>query len=69
MVQQLITVFIGNCVLQALDFFTHEFNNVTRINAHHMVVMVTIIEFKNGMSTLEVMPRNETGSLELRKNP
>ncbi len=59
MVQQFIAVFVGNGALQTLDLFIDEFNDISRVDTDHMIVMMTIVEFENGMTTFKVVARNE----------
>ena len=67
-VQQLIAIFFGDRVLQPLDLFADEFDDVAGLDADHVIVMLTVIEFENGVTTFEIVPRDQASRFELRQD-
>ena len=65
MIQQFIAIFFGDFVLQALNFLADELDDVTGLDADHVVVMVAIVKFEHRVSALEVVTRDESGRLKL----
>lgn len=64
-----ITVIGGDLLLQIFDFRTGEFDYFAGFNAHHVVVMLTAVQFINGLPALEVVLFDQTGGLELGQDP
>src|SRR5210317_836669 len=54
-------------MLQALYLFADKFDDITRIDANHVIMVITIIEFKYGVPAFEVMARDQAGPFELRQ--
>ncbi len=52
-------------MLQSLDFIVGKFDDLAGLDAHHVIVMLAVVEFEYRMSALEIVARHEPGRLEL----
>lgn len=68
MINELVAVLIGNLPLQIFDVFVHELDHFARFDAHHMVVMSALIQFKHGVVRFEIMPFDQARLLKLSQN-
>ena len=62
-------MFFGYLVLDSLNILTEKLNNITVLNTHHVIVVLTIVQFEDRMATLEVMARNQSRRFKLGKDP
>lgn len=60
---------LGNLHLALFDFCVDEFLDPTALQAHQMIVMLALIEFKQGSARLEVASLQDARLLELGKHP
>ena len=54
--------------LATLDFLVEELDHLTRIEAHHVVVVGATGDFEYRVGTVEVVPLDDAGGLELRQD-
>ena len=54
--------------LDDLELLVVELDDPAALEADHVVVVIAIVELEDRMTTLEIVPRNEAGSLELRQH-
>lgn len=54
-------------LLPFFDYRVRKLDHFARIGAHHMIVVLAVVEFEYGAAALKVMPRNETRAFELGK--
>ena len=69
MIYQFITMSCGDLCLTLLDDFIVKLDDFVVIKTNHMIVMLIRGQLENRVTTLEVMPDNQTGSLELGQYP
>lgn len=69
MVNQLKAMLFNDFFLAALNFSVHKLNYFASIHADHMIVMTTISQLKNGVTTIKVMPHHEASRFKLGQNP
>ena len=58
-------MFLGNLVLEAFDFLVGELDDVTGFDAHHVVVVIAVIQFEDRVTALEIVASDETSGLKL----
>jgi len=68
MVLELIAALIGDIALQLLNPLVAKLDDITGLEADHMVMMRAIRQLENCRSTFENMPADETGLFELRQH-
>jgi len=59
----------GHALLALLDFGIDEFLDPTALQADEVVVVLALVEFKQGSSRLEIGPLQDAGLLELHQHP
>jgi hypothetical protein len=69
MIDELVTVGFSDPTLHIFNFRIHEFDDLTGLNANHVIAVLSLIELEYGSPTFEVMPVDEAGILELREHP
>ena len=55
----------GDLVLQALDFFARELDDLARLDVDHVVVVLAAVELVDGLAALEVVLEHDAGGFEL----
>jgi len=60
---------LGDCPLPLLDEFVHELVYSATGDTEDMVMMLPLIQLKNCMAALEVVPRHQPRSLKLGQHP
>lgn len=68
MVFKLVAVFRRDIFLNLLDALVDELDDVTCLQAHHMIVMRAIGQLEYSRSAFEIVSRDETRLLELRQD-
>ena len=69
MIYQFITMSCGDLCLTLLDDFIVKLDDFVVIKTNHMIVMLIRGQLENRVTTLEVMPDHQAGSLELGQHP
>ena len=69
MVFDCITVTVGNFLLELLDSVIDKFDDLSRLQANHVIVVTAVGEFENRYPAFEVVPVHQASALELRKHP
>lgn len=69
MIVNIETVVAGNLILARLDGFVHEFFYPPAIDAHDVVMVPAIIEFKHRVATFEIVSPHEARAFKLREHP
>lgn len=69
MVNQFVTMFSSDRLLQLLDIRADKLCHLTGIQTHHVIVMRPLIEFVNRMTILKIMPSHQASGRKLRQNP
>ncbi len=59
------SAFLGDAVLPLLDFAVQEFLYLAALQADQVVVVVSLVEFKNRLVAVEVVAHQQSGLLEL----
>ena len=62
-------MFRSDLGLQALDVLADKFDNITRLYANHVIVVLAIVEFEDRVATFEIVAGNQTGRLKLGQDP
>lgn len=68
MIHDLKPMLCGDFLLTLFDQRVIKLNYFAGIGSHHVIVVLLVIEFKNGVPAFEVMPQNKTGRLKLREH-
>src|SRR5690554_4202759 len=68
-INQLIAHFFNDFLLPLLNFFVVKLEHLARVYTYDVVMMLTIIQLKHGVTTIKVMPDNQSGILKLGQNP
>lgn len=69
MVYQFVAVSLDDIPLQFFDVLVDEFDDLAGFEAHHVIVVLTIVQFVNGPTTFEIVPGHEARMLELGQHP
>ena len=69
MVHQFITKLGNDFTLAALDFLVEEFDDLTGIEAHHVIVVRFLRHLKHRVPAVEIVPLYQAGRLELGQDP
>ena len=69
MIDKFIAVGFSNAPLQPLHVAVYELNHFTGFQAHHVIVMPTLVQFEDRPAALEIVPGNKAGMFELRQDP
>jgi hypothetical protein len=67
-IQQFESVLFGYILLQSLDFFANELDDIACFDADHMIVVIAVVQLEYRMATLEVVSCHEARRLKLRKD-
>ncbi len=62
------TALFGDRMLAQFNFFIEEFFDQATVEADQMVVVRALVQFKNGLAGLEMIPVQQAGLLELRQD-
>ena len=68
-VHQVVAMPAGDLALQPLDLLVGELDHPPGLDAHHVIVVPTGLQLEHRVVAGEVVPRDETGLLELRQHP
>ena len=69
MVFDRITVTVRDFLLELFDTIIDEFDDLSRLQANHVIVMTAVGEFEHRHPAFEVVPVHQAGALELRQHP
>ena len=56
---------LGNRLLALFNFNVKKFFNLAAVKAHQMVVVLTFVEFVNGLARFKIAPVEQAGLLKL----
>ena len=59
------TFCLGHCLLPQFDLRVIKFLNSTTVQTHHVVMVLSLVEFVNRLATFEVVSAQNTGLLKL----
>lgn len=65
MVGDFVAMLGGDLMLQTLNLFADKLDYRATFDIHHVIVVMPLCELKHGMSTFEMVPRNQPRCLEL----
>jgi hypothetical protein len=61
------TVFFSDIMLTLFDFVIGELSHAATMGTYQVIVMITIVELKNGLHPVELTPRQDARLFELRE--
>ena len=64
-----VTVTVRDFLLELLDTVIDKFDDLSRLQANHVIVVTAVGEFENRHPAFEVVPVDQAGALELRQHP
>src|SRR3979490_1461046 len=59
---------LDNSPLKLFNFFIEEFDHLPRVHIHHMVVVSTVGQFKNRMTSVEIVANHKSSGFELSQD-